>query len=120
MKHGYYESKPFTHNNAKRTHTETISLYSGIELAFPFASEIESFYFYHKPLTHILEINYCISGKIKCSKNDGNGSVLPQGNLLCIPWIFAQTKQLPYWMIHIKEFSYILTWSNFQRILRCL
>ena len=47
MKHGYYESKPFTHNNAKRTHTETISLYSGIELAFPFASEIESFYFYH-------------------------------------------------------------------------
>ena len=44
MKHGYYESKPFTHNNAKRTHTETISLYSGIELAFPFASEIESFY----------------------------------------------------------------------------
>jgi len=49
MKHGYYESKPFTHNNAKRTHTETISLYSGIELAFPFASEIESFYFYHNP-----------------------------------------------------------------------
>ena len=79
MKHGYYESKPFTHNNAKRTHTETISLYSGIELAFPFASEIESFYFYHNPLTHILEINYCISGKIGWSTNDGKRICLTPG-----------------------------------------
>lgn len=80
MKHKHHEIRPSMHNDAEKNYAETLRLYPGIELAFLSASEIEPLYFFHEPLTHILEINYCISGKIGWNMNNGNQIFLGPGD----------------------------------------
>ena len=43
---------------------EILELYPGIALSFSSVSEKDAFHICHEPLAQILEINYCIAGKI--------------------------------------------------------
>lgn len=67
-------------NDASKNHTEIPDLYPGIELSFFSLSEKEPAHFHHVPLAQILEINYCIAGRIGWNMNNGNRIHLGPGD----------------------------------------
>lgn len=58
---------------------ESISLYPGIELYF-FAAKADRFSIQHPPLAHIMEINYCRSGRLGWEMENGNQIYLGPGD----------------------------------------
>ena len=68
------------HNDMAKNHTEIQELYPGIELSFSCASGNEPLHFCHEPLAKILEINYCICGRIGWSMGSGNQIYLGPGD----------------------------------------
>lgn len=68
------------HRDTNQSHPEILELYPGIELSFFSASGAEPLHFCHEPLTRILEINYCISGRIGWDMGNGNQLYLGPGD----------------------------------------
>lgn len=60
-------------------HVESILLYPGIELCF-FATKTELASIKHPPLPHIMEINYCRSGRLGWKMGNGNQIYLGPGD----------------------------------------
>lgn len=61
------------------SHIEKISLYQGIELYF-FTAKTENTSMHHPELKHIMEINYCHSGRIGWKMGNGNQIHLGPGD----------------------------------------
>lgn len=68
------------HDNTSQRHSEILELYPGIEVSFLSASGEQPFHFCHEPLASILEINYCISGRIGWNMSSGNQIYLGPGD----------------------------------------
>ena len=61
------------------SHIEKISLYQGMELYF-FTTKTETTSMQHPPLSHVMEINYCRSGRIGWKMGNGNQIHLGPGD----------------------------------------
>ena len=59
---------------------EILELYPGIALSFSSVSEKDAFHICHEPLAQILEINYCIAGKISWNMGSGKQVYLGPGD----------------------------------------
>ena len=59
---------------------EILELYPGIALSFSSVSEKDVFHICHEPLAQILEINYCIAGKISWNMGSGKQVYLGPGD----------------------------------------
>lgn len=68
------------HDDTSQRHSEILELYPGIELSFLSASGEKPLHFCHEPLAGILEINYCISGRIGWNMSSGNQIYLGPGD----------------------------------------
>lgn len=68
------------HDDTSQKHSDILELYPGIELSFLSASGEKPLHFCHEPLANILEINYCISGRIGWSMSSGNQIYLGPGD----------------------------------------
>lgn len=66
--------------DTSQRHSEILELYPGIELSFLSASGEKTLHFCHEPSASILEINYCISGRIGWDMNNGNQIYLGPGD----------------------------------------
>lgn len=60
-------------------HLERIELYPGMELSFVSFDGEDSVSFRHPPMAYILEINYCIAGRIGWHMDNGNQIYLGPG-----------------------------------------
>ena len=80
MSSKHHEIISSIHNNAGESRTEILQLYPGLELSFFSASGKDSFHVCHEPLPRILEINYCISGRIGWNMSNGNRIYLGPGD----------------------------------------
>ena len=61
-------------------HLERIELYPGMELSFVSFGGEDSVSFRHPPMAYILEINYCIAGRIGWHMDNGNQIYLGPGD----------------------------------------
>lgn len=68
------------HNGTRQSRSEILELYPGIELSFLSISGNEPLHFSHEPMAGILEINYCISGRIGWNMSSGNQIYLGAGD----------------------------------------
>ena len=59
---------------------EILELYPGIALSFSSVPEKDAFHICHEPLAQILEINYCIAGKISWNMGSGKQVYLGPGD----------------------------------------
>ena len=66
--------------DAGENHPEILELYPGIELSFLSASGKDAFHVCHAPLPQMLEINYCISGRMGWDMGGGNRIYLGPGD----------------------------------------
>ena len=67
-------------DDAGKKHPEIRTLYPGIELSFFSVSGKDSFHVCHDPMAHMMEINYCISGRIGWNMSNGNQIYLGPGD----------------------------------------
>ncbi|MCM1128136.1 MAG: AraC family transcriptional regulator [Lachnospiraceae bacterium] len=67
------------HENCGKNSITTYDIFKGIKLAFV-SLESEDFSFHHPALGHILEINYCKSGRIVWQMENGNSIYLGQSD----------------------------------------
>ena len=63
------------HHDAGESHPEMLELYPGIELSFLSASGKDAIHVCHAPLPQMLEINYCISGRMGWTWGTETGSI---------------------------------------------
>ena len=68
------------HRDTGENPPEILELYPGIELSFLSASGKDAFHVCHAPLPQMLEINYCISGRMGWDMGNGNRIYLGPGN----------------------------------------
>lgn len=80
MKTDYREILTTIHKAPPKNHSDILELYPGIELSFFSVSEKDVFHICHDPLAHILEINYCISGRVGWHMNNENQIYLGPGD----------------------------------------
>lgn len=80
MEKGNQEIVPTVQCDFNEGQPETIKLFSGITLTFLSLAEENPFSCSHEPLAHILEINYCLSGRIGWHMDGGNQIYLGPGD----------------------------------------
>lgn len=80
MKQKQKEILKAVHRETGEPHGEMTELYPGIGITFFSVSGQDSFRFCHEPLAHVMEINYCISGKIGWNMYGGNQIYLGSGD----------------------------------------
>ncbi len=80
MKQKHHTVISSIHDDAGKKHSAIVELYPGIELSFFSASGKDAFHVCHDPLIQMLEINYCISGRIGWNMRNGNGIYLGPGD----------------------------------------
>lgn len=80
MKPEHHEILSSVHKEADKNQADILELYPGIELSFFSVSEKNVFHICHDPLAHILEINYCISGRVGWHMNNENQIYLGPGD----------------------------------------
>lgn len=80
MKPEHHEILSSIHKEANKNQADILELYPGIALSFFSASGKDSFHICHDPLAQILEINYCISGRVGWHMNNGNQIYLGPGD----------------------------------------
>lgn len=80
MKPEHHEILSSIHKEADKNQADILELYPGIALSFFSASGKDSFHICHDPLAQILEINYCISGRVGWHMNNGNQIYLGPGD----------------------------------------
>ena len=76
----HYDIISSIHNDVGESHAEILQLYPGLELSFFSASGKDFLHICHEPLPRILEINYCISGRIGWNMSNGNRIYLGPGD----------------------------------------
>ena len=80
MKQEYHGILSSIHHDTGENHPEILELYPGIELSFISASGKDAFHVCHAPLPQMLEINYCISGRMGWDMGNGNRIYLGPGD----------------------------------------
>lgn len=80
MKQEKHEVISSIYNGPPKKHPEMLELYPGIELSFFAVSGKDSFHICHTPMAQILEINYCISGRMGWTMGNGNRIYLAPGD----------------------------------------
>lgn len=80
MKQEYHGILSSIHRDTGETPPEILELYPGIELSFLSASGKDAFHVCHAPLPQMLEINYCISGRMGWDMGGGNRIYLGPGD----------------------------------------
>lgn len=80
MKQEYHGILSSIHHDTGKNHPEILELYPGIELSFLSASGKNAFQVCHAPLPQMLEINYCISGRMGWNMGNGNRIYLGPGD----------------------------------------
>ena len=80
MKQEHHAILSSIHHDAGENHSEILELYPGIELSFLSAFGKDAFHVCHAPLPQMLEINYCISGRMGWDMGNGNRIYLGPGN----------------------------------------
>ncbi len=80
MEQKHFETLPDIYDDADKRRFGSVELYPGIGLSFFSVSGKEPLSFCHKPLAKILEINYCISGRIGWNMSNGNQIYLGPGD----------------------------------------
>lgn len=80
MKQEYHGLLSSIYRDTGETPPEILELYPGIELSFLSASGKDAFHFRHAPLPQMLEINYCISGRMGWDMGNGNRIYLGPGD----------------------------------------
>ncbi len=80
MKQEHHAILSSAHHDAGETPPEILELYPGIELSFLSASGKDAFRVCHTPLPQMLEINYCISGRMGWDMGGGNRIYLGPGD----------------------------------------
>ena len=80
MKQEYHRILSSIHHDTGENHPEILELYPGIELSFISTSGKDAFHVCHAPLPQMLEINYCISGRMGWDMGNGNRIYLGPGD----------------------------------------
>ena len=80
MKQEYHGILSSIHHDTGENHPEILELYPGIELSFISTSGKDAFHVCHAPLPQMLEINYCISGRMGWDMGNGNRIYLGPGD----------------------------------------
>ncbi len=80
MKQEHHAIISSIHNDAGKNLSEILELYPGIELSFLSASGKDAFHVCHAPLPQMMEINYCISGRVGWNMGNGNRIYLGPGD----------------------------------------
>ena len=80
MKQEYHGILSSIHHDTGENHPEILELYPVIELSFISASGKDAFHVCHAPLPQMLEINYCISGRMGWDMGNGNRIYLGPGD----------------------------------------
>ena len=80
MKQEYHGILSSIHRDTGENPPEILELYPGIELSFLSASGKDAFHVCHAPLPQMLEINYCISGRMGWDMGNGNRIYLGPGD----------------------------------------
>lgn len=80
MTQKHHDIISYFHNDTSQSQSEILELYPGIDLSFISASGNSPLHFCHEPLAKILEINYCISGRIGWNMSSGNQIYLGPGD----------------------------------------
>lgn len=80
MKDKHCDITSFICMNSDKNQSEVSELFPGIKLSFLSSSDNNLIHISHKPMAQILEINYCIEGKIGWNMNNGNNIYLGPGD----------------------------------------
>ena len=80
MKQEYQKIAATIQNYSGEKQIETVKLYPGISITFLSLTGGEPLAFSHEPLAHVLEINYCLSGRIGWHMDSGNQIYLGPGD----------------------------------------
>lgn len=80
MKSEYHAILPFMHHDTGENASEILELYPGIDLSFLSACGKDNLHVCHAPLPQMLEINYCISGRMGWDMGNGNRIYLGPGD----------------------------------------
>lgn len=80
MKQTQNEQISFLQRHTGGEHSRITELYPGIALSFLSASGKDTIHFCHEPQADILEINYCLSGRIGWNMDNGNQIYLGPGD----------------------------------------
>ena len=80
MKQEYQKIAATIQNYSGEKQLELVKLYPGISITFLSLTGGKPLAFSHEPLAHVLEINYCLSGRIGWHMDSGNQIYLGPGD----------------------------------------